>query len=84
MKGTYKIRPYFDTYVVYGTGDSSWNPKAMLVLNEVGYTIFTLLEKNASVESIVDTLTNEYDVTNETALNDTLAFIEILKKKNMI
>jgi hypothetical protein len=83
MKGTYKIRPYFDTYVVYGTGDSSWNPNAMLVLNEVGYTIFTLLEKDASVEEIVSTLTEEYEVSSDTALKDTQGFIEILKKKNM-
>lgn len=83
MKGTYKIREYFDKYVLYGTGETSWNPTAMMILNEVGYTIFTLLEKDKSIEDIVEHLTDEYEVSGDTALKDTRDFIEILRRKNI-
>lgn len=83
MKGNYKIKPYFDYYVLYGTGETSWNPDAVMVLNEVGYTIFTLLEKHESIEDIVSTLTKEYEVDRDVAYKDTQDFIEILNKKNI-
>lgn len=83
MKGTYKIKRYFDKYVVYGTGETSWNPGAMAVLNEVGYTIFTLLEKDMEVEDIAAALAEEYDVVEATALKDTQSFIELLRRKNI-
>lgn len=83
MKGNYKVKPYFDQFIVYGTGQTSWNKDAVLVLNEVGNFIFSFLEKDASIEEVIDALVLEYEVDEDTARKDTEEFIGILKRKNI-
>lgn len=83
MKTIYKVKPYFDQFIVYGTGESAWNSDSVLVLNDAGYFIFSMLEKDASVSEIVDALILEYEVSHQTAREDTKEFIEILKTKNI-
>lgn len=52
--------------------------------NKVGTVIWEQLKENADVESILDSLTERFDVDRKTADNDLKEFIEELEKKDII
>lgn len=54
------------------------------VLNEVGAHIWELVDGSRTVREIVDVICAEYDVDEEQAETDTLAFIAELKSKDII
>jgi hypothetical protein len=53
-------------------------------LDQIGTRIWQLIEKPQSPNELVNILVNEYDITREQCMEDTLSFIEILAEKNLI
>lgn len=66
------------------TGAAAQSFKGMLCLNEVGADIFTLLQEDTTVEAIVDSICNDYDVPSEIATKDVHNFIAQLRSINVI
>ncbi len=54
------------------------------VLNEVGTRIWSLIDGNRNVREIISIIINEYQVTNDVAEKDTMAFIEELNEKGIV
>ena len=54
------------------------------VLNPVGSRIFALLDGKHTVEAIVETVVAEYDVSEETARDDTAAFLGELESHGLL
>ena len=46
--------------------------------------LWDLLKDDVEVKDLVNKLLEEYDIDEETATNDTLEFIESLKKNNIL
>jgi hypothetical protein len=53
-------------------------------MNETGKSIWEALEENKSVESVLNTLTEEYDISLETAQKDVVPFLDQLIEQKII
>ena len=54
------------------------------MMNEVGSRIWELIEGNTSIVNIIETLTNEYQVDEETCENTVMEFLGRLKDAELI
>ena len=54
------------------------------MMNEVGSRIWELIEGNTSIVNIIETLTNEYQVDEETCENTVMEFLGRLKNADLI
>jgi len=54
------------------------------VINETGSRIWALIDSHLSIQQIADLIAEEYDTPADTALNDTVEFIESLLNNGMI
>lgn len=54
------------------------------IMNEVGSRIWELIEGNTPIVNIIETLTNEYDVDEETCENTVMEFLGRLKNADLI
>jgi hypothetical protein len=53
-------------------------------LNEVGSSIWQLIENSTTVHDIIGKLLDEYDTTPQECIKDTIEFLEQLRGKNVI
>ena len=54
------------------------------MMNEVGSRIWELIEGNTPIVNIIETLTNEYDVDEETCESTVMEFLGRLKNADLI
>ena len=84
IKKNFILREVAGTYVVVAVGEAAKNFNMTINLNETGAFIWKQLEKRTSEKKIVLALTKEYDVSLETAQKDVKAYVEALKKANLL
>ena len=63
-----------------GVGDLN----SIYTLNELGTRVWQLLDGQTHVKDIVDTISREYEVTEEEAAKDISEYLDILEKANLI
>lgn len=80
----YSLRNVLDMYVVMGTGKEAYTPNRIMSVNETGAFLWALMEKGVERAELIERMTNEYDVSAETAASDVDSFIAQLKEKNLI
>ena len=66
------------------TGAAMKNFNGLIKNNSTSAFIFELLKKEQTIDSIVSAITEKYDVDSETAKNDVIELIALLKSKNLI
>lgn len=74
------LRQVAGTWIVVPVGEKTINFNGMLTLNGSGCLLWTGLEQGADRESLVNMLTDKYDVSQAQALTDVDDFIAQLKK----
>ena len=57
---------------------------AYLSISGAGSVIWTALAKGATVDELVDVVTSEFDVTQQTALNHVTEFVDELNAKGLL
>jgi hypothetical protein len=62
-------------YVLVPVTDNIADMDSVYTLNETGAFIWEQINGKKSVEEIIKTMTEEYDIDNDTATNDVLEFI---------
>ena len=72
-----------ETIIVPIRGQAA-NLESIFTLNEVGTTIWNLLDGRAPVEGIVERLCSEYDTNPEEAHRDTVEFLDALKGLGLV
>lgn len=70
--------------IVIATGEEKISFKGVMTFNEVGAEVFTLLNGENSVESIVEKLSAEYDAPKEQIEADVKALIEKMREYGLI
>jgi hypothetical protein len=63
-------------YVLVPLADNIADMNRLFTLNETGAFIWELIDGKKNVGEIINALTDEYDIDNETASKDVLLFIE--------
>lgn len=78
------LRDVAGSKVIVPVGDAITEFPGMMTVNPCGAYIWELLENEQTIASITDALTQEYDVSRETALADTEKFVEKLRNTGAI
>ena len=72
-----------ETLILPVTGHVA-NLDSIYVMNDVGTRIWELLEAPTAVERIADTLSREFEVSPESALDDVAEFLNALRERGLI
>ena len=78
------VREIAGNTVAVPTGDSARRLSGLVALNGSGKFLFELLQTEQSQESLVQALTDAYEVTREVASADVAEFIVMLRENNML
>ena len=74
------MREIAGEYILVPVVSAAANFNGLISLNEVGKYVVELLFQEHSIPELVDQITEEYDVSPETAMTDVEAFLEQLRE----
>lgn len=84
IKSGFMTRQIGDKIVGIAVGERTSEFNGMINLNSTGQFIWKCLEKDTTIEEVVEKVVNEYDIENDKAFASVNAFVEELKKHNFI
>ena len=85
IKEGYLVREVAGSTLAIPLGEEAGSFGGMLRLNETGVFLWHLLEKEATVDSLVEALLEEYEgVDRETATKDVESFLAGLRKNGIL
>lgn len=84
LNENYILKTIAGSPVVVPVGDAVDNIKGMITLNGPAEAIWKCLENGNDFDEVLDTLKKKYDAPEELLKSDLMAFIEKLKKLNII
>ena len=73
------FRKVSDEYILVPLSDDIADMDSLFTMNEVGAFIWEQIDGNRSISQIVENVTGEFDVKNETAQKDVLTFLDEIK-----
>lgn len=83
IKGKYILREVAGENIAVPASKTFLTSNVIIVLNETGRFLWTLLEKGGTEEEFAEALCSEYDTNKEEALNDVRNFIEYLRNSKI-
>lgn len=84
IKPGYSLRQVLDAFLILGTGKEAYAPRCIMSLNESGAFLWRMLETGAERDELVARMTEEYDVSAETAERDVEKFLAQLREKALM
>lgn len=84
IKEGFLLRNVADSFVIVPTGGNIVDFSAMITINETGAFLWEKLKNDVTEDELVAALTSEYDVDEETAREDVVGFVSVLKEKKVI
>ena len=84
IKENFVLRQIASTWVVISLAEATVDFNGLLTLNESGLMLWKLIEKGSTREQLASALTEEYEVSYETALADVDEYLEKLDKAGCI
>lgn len=84
VKEGFMLRNVADNYIVVPVGKASLEFKGLINLNGVGAFIWECLEKETTIEEVIDKVIKEYNIDNELATRDVNNFINKLVEAKLL
>lgn len=84
IKDGFMLREIVDTWVVVPIGERVVEFNGIMTLSETGALLWRGIEEGKDIDSLVDSITAEYDIDKSTALSDTLEFISVIEKNGIL
>lgn len=84
IKNDFIVKEISGSTVVIPVGNRVADFNGMLKLNETGVFLFNLLKNDTTIEALVQSLVDEYEVTKEKANEDVVSFVNKLKEADII
>lgn len=84
IKEGYLLREVAGSSVVIPLGKSSVDFNGMITLSETGAFLWKKIEQGADEKELVAALLEEYEIDEETAKNDTKAFLAKLRDAELV
>ena len=80
----YQLKNIAGDFVVIATGSAVVDLTGSFTLNETGALLWKALETETDEDALVSALKKEYDVSEEQAREDVMAFLSVLQEKGML
>lgn len=84
IKDGFILKNVAGNYIIVPVGGELVDLGAMITANETGAFLWEKMKEDVSKDELVDALMKEYDVEESIAREDIDAFLDILKKNNML
>ena len=84
LRGEFVLRNIAGDIVVIPVGKTALEFQGMIVLNEVSEFLWNCLENDTTFEMIVEKVTDEFEVDQETACIDVSEFLEKLREYDLL
>ena len=84
VKEGFMLRNVADNYIVVPVGKASLEFKGLINLNGVGAFIWECLEKETTIEEVINKVIKEYNIDNELATRDVNNFINKLVEAKLL
>lgn len=84
VKDTYILKKVANKHIVVPTKEATLNLNGIITLNETGKFLFECLESETTIEELTQKMISNYKIDYEIAKKDILAFVEVLRSKNML
>ena len=84
IKDGFILREVADSYIVVAVGEAVKTFNGIVNLNETGAFLWKALETGATKEELLEKLTAEYDVDEDTAKKDIDAFVAKLEEAKLV
>ena len=78
------LREIAGDYVIIPTGKTVLEFNGLIMLNEVGVSIWKLLQEEVTLEEIVKGLLDEYDVEETVVREDVIEFLDRLQQSKIL
>ena len=78
------LREIAGDYIIIPTGAEIGRFRGLITVNEVGVSIWKMLQRDVTVDQIVAGLLDEYEVEEEVAREDVLDFLDELHKAKIL
>ena len=84
LQGEFVVRQVMDQIVAIPVGQTALRLNGMILLNDVSNVIWDCLEQKTTLDSIVNAVTNAFDVSADEAQTDILDFCDRLRKLQLL
>ena len=84
IKEGFILREVADSFIVVAVGEAVKTFNGIVNLNETGAFLWKALEQGATKEELLEKLTAEYDVDEDTAKKDIDAFVAKLEEAKLV
>lgn len=84
IKDGFMLRQIADTFIVIPLGEKVIEFNGLMTLSESGALLWYKLQKGASMEDLISSILNEYDVNEEIAKADVNQFVSSISEKGLI
>lgn len=84
IKNDYVLKTVGNQFIVVPVGKEAVKFQGMITLNPTAKFLFERLKEDQTETQLIDSLMDHYDVTKEIAEKDVHAFIETLKKHQLL
>ncbi|WP_455544014.1 PqqD family protein [Intestinibacter sp.] len=78
------LRNIAGEYIMVATGDATQTFNGMITLNDVAAFIWENIDESQTVENLIESVLNEFDIDEKTAREDVEGFTSDLIKMGMI
>ena len=78
------LREIAGEYILIPIGSTALELNGLITLNEVGVSIWNLLQNDVTVDEIVQDILAEYEVEESVAREDVAAFLDVLKEHKIL
>lgn len=78
------LRKVLNEWIAVPCGESALRMSGLISMNETGAFLFSALQNEHTEESLCNLLLETYDITEEVAYVDVHAFVERMRKANLL
>lgn len=78
------LREIAGDYIIIPTGNAASEGQGLTTINEVGFSLWRMLQDEVTLEGLVQGILEEYDVEESVAREDIAEFLEMLTRNRIL
>ena len=84
LRGDFVVRSVMDNNVAIPVGDTALRINGMIHLNDVSIVIWECLSKECTLDDIVLSVTEKFEVSEDEARTDIIEFLNVLRQAQLL